>query len=165
MIVELYTFSTDSFVVAEEWNANFKTLYSFSIQHEEAINMSYNTVAFPDSDLTRVFSVAKTKQNSWSLEDTNQVFVEPEQEYYKTLLSGQDLIINIKKNMNGEARILVKTSEDLSQKFFTINYNGNTIIEHQDNYYNNLVLRAGYYYIMIHESNNVAQVKLIWTGV
>lgn len=164
MITELYTFSTDSFVVAEEWNANFKTLYSVALQHEESINIGRETIAFPDSDLTQLFSVIKTQPNSRIIEN-NSVIVGTEQEYYGTLYSGQSLQIQIPKDINGEARVLVYLTQDVTQKFYNIVYDGTTVIEYVDNYYDGLILPSGYYYIMIYEGNNIAQVKLIWTGV
>ena len=164
MITELYTFSTDSFVVAEEWNANFKTLYSVSGQHEESINIGRETIAFPDSDFTQLFSVIKTQPNSHSIEN-NSIVVGTEQEYYGTLYSGQDLQIHIPKDMNGEARVLVYLTQDTTLKFFNITYDGTTVIEYADNRYDTLWFPSGYYYIMIYEGNDIAQVKLIWTGV
>ena len=163
MITELYTFSTNSFVVAEEWNANFKTLYSVSGQHEEAINIGWQTIAFPDSDFTQLFAAIKSKPNS-SIIDGNDVTVAVEQEFYKTLYSGQDLNITIPHGMDGESRVLVYLTNNRTSKFFTIHYTGSTLIEYLDNYYNGLTLPSGYYYIMIYEGNDIAQVKLIWTG-
>jgi signal recognition particle subunit SRP54 len=40
MITELYTFSPSSYVVAEEWNGNFRVLYNTTLAHMEAIVLS-----------------------------------------------------------------------------------------------------------------------------
>lgn len=160
MIVELYTFSPGSFIVADEWNANFKVIYQEAYKQDEAIIDAYNELAFPNSDLTNVFNAVKTWFNSEGLRG-NSVTVEPEQEYYKTLANSETLNITIKPGMNGEARILFQLQENRTQLPFSINYTGIKIINHYENY----VFRSGYYYIMIYESNGTAQVKLIWTGV
>lgn len=160
MITQLYTFSTGSYVVADEWNANFRVLHNTSLVHKESIIDGQNTVAFPSSDLSNVFASVKNQPNS-SFIPGNTVVVAPEQEYYKTLSSGQDLTINIPTGMNAEARVLIQIQEDRSLLPFSVNYTGTLIVNH----YNNYVFRAGHYYIMIYETNGVAQVKLIWTGV
>ena len=89
MITQLYTFSTGSYVVADEWNANFRVLYNTSLSHQDAITDAKNTIAFPLSDLSGVFSAVKGQPNS-SFIPGNTVVIAPEQEYYKTLASGQD---------------------------------------------------------------------------
>jgi hypothetical protein len=160
MITELYLFSPGSYVVADEWNANFKTLYQVNIEHSTAITDAYNNIAFPNSDLTAVFNAVKSQYNSYAI-GGNTVSVSVENEYYKTLSSGEDLVINIPTGMCGEARVLIQLQEDRSLLPFSVNYAGTTIINH----YNNYAFWAGYYYIMIYETNGVAQVKLIWTGV
>lgn len=160
MITQLYTFSPGSYVVAEEWNANFRTLYNVNVAHLEAITDANSTIAFPNSDLTDVFNAVRSQLNSFAIPG-NTVTVAPECEYYKTLANGQDLVINIPQGLNSEARVLIMIQENRSLLPFSVNYSGTKIINH----YNNYVFRPGYYYIMIYETNNVAQVKLIWTGV
>lgn len=160
MITELYTFSPSSFVVAEEWNANFRVLYNTVSAHMEAIADAQATIAFPDSDLTGVYNAVRSQLNSFAIPGTT-VTVAPECEYYKTLASGQDLVINIPTGLNAEARVLIRIQEDRSLLPFSVNYDGTLIVNH----YNNFVFRSGYYYVMIYETNGVAQVKLIWTGV
>lgn len=160
MITELYLFSPGSYVVADEWNANFKTLYKVNIEHSTAITDAYNDIAFPNSDLTAVFNAVKSQYNSHHI-DGNTVSVNVENEYYKTLSSGEDLVINIPTGMCGEARVLIQLQEDRSLLPFSVNYAGTTIINH----YNDVGYDAGYYYVMIYETNGVTQVKLIWTGV
>lgn len=160
MITQLYTFSAGSYVVAEEWNANFRTLYKANLAHEEAIVDAQAQIAFPTSDLTDLFSAVNSQLNSFAIAG-NTVTVAPECEYYKTLANGQDLAINIPTGLNAEARVLIRIQEDRSLLPFSVNYDGTLIVNH----YNNFVFRAGYYYIMIYETNGIAQVKLIWTGV
>ena len=161
MITELYTFSPGSFVIADEWNTNFRVLYNTAQEHKTAIVDAYNTIAFPTSDLSTIFTAVRNQQNSFVI-DGNSITVFPECEYYKVLGSGQDLNITVQSGLNAEARILIQLQEDRILLPFSVNYTGGTLIV---NHYNNYTFWAGYYYIMIYESNGVAQVKLIWTGV
>ena len=160
MITELYTFSPDSYVVAEEWNANFRTVQKVNSLHAEAITDEQNIIAFPNSDLSGVFNAVKQSANSHEIPGYT-VDIAPEQEYYKTLSNGNDLVINIPTGLNAESRILIQIQNDRSLLPFSINYSGTKIINH----YDNNVFWAGYYYIMIYETNGLAQIKLIWTGV
>lgn len=160
MITQLYTFSVGSYVVADEWNANFNTLYNVNLAHEEAIIDAQNTIAFPDSDLTTVFNSVRGWANSFFI-GGDTVVVAPQCEYYKTLATAQDLAINIPTGLNSEVRVLIQLTNDRSLRPFTVNYNGTTIINDYDN--NNFL--AGFYYIMIYESNNTAMIKVIGTGV
>ena len=161
MIIELYTFSPGSYVVADEWNANFRTIYKANMSHKESIDDMYNDLAFPDSDLSDVFSSVNSRPNSYEISG-NRIVVAPEQEYYKVLSSSQDLIIHIDPGLNAESRILIQTQEDRYSKPFLIEYTG-TIVENK--FVNTPFYAAGFYYIFIYETNGVAQVKLIWTGV
>lgn len=160
MITELYTFAPSSYVIADEWNANFRVIYNENLAHVQATADALATVAFPTSDLTDLFDVVRSYPNSYNIPGTS-VTVAPECEYYKTLGNGEDLVINIPTGMNAEARVLIRIQADRSLLPFSVNYAGTLIVNH----YNNFVFRSGYYYIMIYESNGVAQVKLIWTGV
>ena len=162
MITQLYTFSPGSYVVAEEWDANFRTLYNVNIAHLEAITDANSTIAFPDSDLTGVYSAVRSQLNSFAIPG-NTVTVAPECEYYKTLANGQDLVINIPTGLNAEARVLIRIQDDRTLLPFSITYAGTTDINY--GFYNYNYFRSGYYYVMIYETNGVAQVKLIWTGV
>ena len=121
----------------------------------------YNDLAFPNSDLSGVYAAIKSRPNSHKIEG-NTVVVAPEQEYYKVLPNGQDLVINIPTGLNAEARILIQTQNNRSLLPFSVNYSGTKKIYY--GYYGYNYFRAGYYYIMIYETNGVAQVKLIWTG-
>lgn len=161
MITDLYTFSPGSFVVADEWNANFRVLYNTAQEHKEAITDANTTIAFPTSDLSGVFASVKGQPNSYYIPG-NSVVVSPECEYYKTLGSGQDLVINIPTGLNAESRILIQLQENRSLLPFSVNYDGVSDINY--GFYDYNYFRSGYYYIMIYESNGVAQVKLIWTG-
>lgn len=162
MITELYLFTPGSYVVADEWNANFKTLYQVNVDHSTAITDAYNELAFPNSDFTALFNAVKSQYNSYAIAG-NTVNINTENEYYKILSSGEDLVINIPTNMCGEARILIQIQETRTLTPFTINYAGTTDID--IGFYNYEYFRPGFYYIMIYETNGVAQVKLIWTGV
>lgn len=162
MITELYTFSPGSFVVADEWNANFSALKKSNKEHQESIEDANDSIAFPNSDLSTLFNTVKTQFNSFVIPG-NSITVGVEQEYYKILSSGQNLSITIPQNLNGSARILIKLQENRTLLPFSINYTGVTDINY--GFYNYNYFRSGFYYIMIHESNNLAQVKLIWTGV
>lgn len=162
MITELYNFAPGSYVVADEWNGNFSALYKINVAHEETIQDCYDIYAFPYSDLTDVFNAVNNKPNSHFVEG-NSITVHAEQEYYKTLASGQNINITIPTNMNGECRVLIQIQELRTILPFVINYSGTSIINY--GFYNYNYFRAGYYYIMIHEMNGIAQVKLIWTGV
>ena len=165
MITQLYVFSPGSFVVAEEWNANFRVIYRESITQKEAIADAFSTVAFPDSDLSAVYAQIRARGDSTNIDGKDAVDIAAGHEYYKTLANGEDLQINIDGNMNGEARILFKTEEDRSLLPFSASFvggvQGTVIIDHD----NNFNFPAGSYYIMIYVTNRVAQLKLIWTGV
>lgn len=162
MITELYTFSTSSFVVADEWNANFNVLYNENIAHQEAIVDAQNSIAFPDSDVTDLVNAVRSQLNSFIIPGTS-IVVSPECEYYKVLANGEDLVINIPDNFDSECRILIQIQNTRTLMPFSINYNGITKINY--GYYDYKYFRSGYYYIMIYETNGLAQVKLIWTGV
>jgi hypothetical protein len=168
MITQLYVFSPGSYVVAEEWNSNFRVLYQTASAHTEAINDAYATIAFPDSDMSGVFAQVRARDDSHFIPGTAAVVavdIAASHEYYKTLATGQDLFINISQTMNGEARILLQLQEDRQLMPFDAAFAGGFQGEVIINHYNNYVFRAGFYYIMIYVTNGVAQLKLIWTGV
>lgn len=160
MIIQLYTFAPGSYVVADEWNSNFNTIYKANLAHTEAIVDANSSIAFPNSDMSDIYSAVLSQPNSFNISGTS-VTISPECEYYKTLSNGEDLFINIPSGFNSEARVVIQIQNDRSLLPFSVGYSGTTIINHYDNY----VFRAGYYYIMIYETNGVAQAKLIWTGV
>lgn len=160
MINKLYSFTLGTFVVADEWNANFKAIADSNNACNIAIKDAEISVAFPDSDLSGLFNAVKSAPNSFEIAG-NSVVVQPECEYYKALSSGEDLQIQIPKGLNSEARVVIKTPDNRTLLPFSVLYNGQLIVNH----YNNNVFRAGYYFVLIYETNGVAQVKLIWTGV
>lgn len=160
MINQLYTFTVGTYVVADEWNANFKALANSNADCVQAIEDAKMSVAFPDDDLTRLFNAVRKKPNSFAIAGST-VIVQPECEYYKALTAGEDLAIQIPTGLNAEARVLIQIQDYRSLLPFSIGYSGTTIINH----YNDVGYDAGYYYVMIYETNGVAQVKLIWTGV
>lgn len=159
MINKLNVFSENTYVVAEEWNTNFRVLNQSNEDCATAINDANEQLAFSNGDLSGVYAKVKSEQNSTQIPGLG-VTVSAEQEYYKTLSSNQDLQIGIPLGMNGEARIAIYIPDNRSQKPFSIEYSGTQII----NYYNATEFVAGYYYIMIYETNGVTMVKLIWTG-
>ena len=168
MITQLYVFSPGSYVVAEEWNSNFRVLYQTTYAHTEAIEDAYATIAFPDSDLSGVFAPIRARDNSRFIPGDSAVVafdIASGHEYYKTLALGQDLFINIPHTMNGRARVLFQIQEDRQLLPFDAAFDSGYQGEVNINHYNNNVFRAGYYYIMIYVTNGVAQLKLIWTGV
>ena len=120
MITQLYSFSPGSYVTAEEWNANFKVLDNTNKQHAEALDDAYENLAFPNGDLSQVYSRARVFANSFSI-DGNTVVLSPQCEYYKVLSSGQGLTINIPEGFNSEARILIQTQENRSLLPFSVN--------------------------------------------
>lgn len=164
MITQLYIFSPGSYVVAEEWNANFRIIYQTTHLHREAIYDAYSVIAFPDSDLSGVFAQVRARGDSSFIEG-NSVDIAASQEYYKTLASGEDLFIGIPGDMNGEARIILKLEENRQLLPFSAAFvggiPGTVIINHSESY----AFDAGYYFIMIYVTNRVAQIKVIWTGV
>lgn len=160
MINQLYTFTVGTYVVADEWNANFKALANSNADCVQAIADAEVSVVFPDDDLTQLFNVVRKKPNSFAIPG-DTVTVAPECEYYKTLANGQDLAIQIPTGLNAEARVLIRIQEDRSLLPFSVNYDGIANVNY--GLYN--VFNSGYYYVMIYETNGVAQVKLIWTGV
>lgn len=163
MINKLYTFSLGTYVVAEEWNTNFDAVNKSNIECANAIKDAEAELAFPDSDLTQLFNSVRKRPNSFKIEGNKpSVLVQPECEYYRELLDGVDLAIEIPVGLNAESRIAIKISDNRRLLPFSVSYKGEELIV---NHYDNYVFRAGYYFILIYETNGLAQVKLIWTGV
>lgn len=158
MITQLYTFSAGSYVVAEEWNANFRTIHQANVLHEEAITDMQTQIALSNGDLTELFSVIKGRFNSNAI-GGDSVTVAPECEYYKTLSSGEDLVINIPTGLSGEARVLIRTQEDRPLKPFTINYSGTK----QESLGTLATFPTGTYMLFIFEANGLAQIKVTKT--
>lgn len=161
MINQLYTFTVGTYVVADEWNANFKVLANSNADCVQAIEDAEVSVAFPDDDLTQLFNAVRKKPDSEGFSSTEQSItlnIAAGKEYYGTLTGTQDLFLSIPKNMNGEARVAVMVAQERSLRFFDA---PGAIIN--DGGFDKF--RAGYYFILIYETNGLAQVKLIWTGV
>lgn len=159
MITELYTFTPGSYVVADEWNANFRVLYNTNLAHLEAINDAWATVAFPTSDLTSVFNAVRSQPNSFAIPG-DTVTIAPECEYYKTLSGEETLDIDIPNGFSAESRIMIKIPDDRAIEtppYVIINYTGQIIEDSGDleSY------KAGTYSIFIFESNGLAQIKVL----
>lgn len=159
MINQLYTFTVGTYVVADEWNANFKALANSNADCVQAMADAEVSVAFPDDDLTQLFNAVRKKPNSFAIAGST-VIVQPECEYYKALADGEDLAIQIPTGLNAEARIAIKISDDRDLQPFSVFYEG----ELKVNVGMGEFFSKGVYFIMIHETNGLAQVKLIWTG-
>lgn len=158
MITQLYTFSPGSYVVAEEWNANFRTIEKANVLHAETIVDAKATIAFPDSDMTDLFAAVNKQLNSFAVSG-NTITISPETEYYKTLSSGQDLIINIPTGLCANARVIIRIQEDRSLQPFTINYSGTK----QETLGLITEFTAGTYILFIYETNGLAQIKITKT--
>ena len=159
MINQLYTFTVGTYVVADEWNSNFKALANSNADCVQAIEDAEVSVAFPDDDLTQLINAVRKKPNSFAIAGST-VIVQPECEYYKALADGEDLAIQIPTGLNAEARIAIKISDDRDLQPFSVFYEG----ELKVNVGMGEFFSKGVYFIMIHETNGLAQVKLIWTG-
>lgn len=160
MINKLYSFTLGTFVVADEWNANFKAIADSNNACNIAIKDAEVSVAFPDSDLSGLFNAVKSAPNSFEIAG-NSVVIQPECEYYKALADGEDLAIQIPTGLNAEARVAIYLPSERSLLPFSVLYDGEQVVDY------GLVekFREGYYFILIYETNGLAQVKLIWTGV
>lgn len=161
MINSLYSFSPDSNVVADEWNANFRALQDNTNDCADAIVDANNEIAFPDSDLSGLFAAVKARPNSFGIPGT-AITISPECEYYKTLLNGEDLSVQIPMNFNSEARIAIRILDDRTLLPFSVLYAGKkTNIDY--GLYE--IFNAGVYFILIYEiAGEQAFIKLIWTG-
>ena len=160
MINKLYSFALGTFIVADEWNANFKAIADSNNACNIATKDAEISVAFPDSDLSGLFNAVKSAPNSFEIAG-NSVVVQPECEYYKALSSGEDLEIQIPTGLNAEARVAIYLPDERLLLPFSVLYDGEQVVDY------GLVeqFREGYYFILIYETNGLAQVKLIWTGV
>lgn len=161
MINQLYTFTVGTYVVADEWNANFKALANSNADCVQAIEDTEVSVAFPDDDLTQLFNAVRKRPDSEAFTSTEQSItlnMVAGKEYYGILTGTQDLFLSIPRNMNGEARVAVRVDQERDLRFFETTEGA--IIN--DGGFDKF--RAGYYFILIYETNGLAQVKLIWTG-
>ena len=164
MIIQLYTFAPGSYVVADEWNANFRAIYNANLAHVEAIQDMNNKLAFKNGDLSSVYAAVRSQPNCFEISGTT-VTVEPECEYYKDLPDGLDLNIVIPNSgLNASVRVLIRTSNLRTLLPAIVTYNGQEV-KISFGEYEYMYFPAGMYYIMIYETNGFAQAKLIWTGV
>jgi len=159
MINRLNIFNEATFVVADEWNANFRVLNQSNYDCAKATEDAEAAVATPESDMTAIFNRMRSQQNSFYIQGNNVVLF-PECEYFKPLASGQDVNIVIPTGFNAEARVVLYIPDERQLLPFTISYNGNLIV----NYGGFLKFRPGVYFVMIYEIAGTAMVKLLWTG-
>lgn len=161
MITQLYTFSPSSFVLADEWNANFSVLNKSTIEHLQWIQDAYNDIAFPNSDLTNIFNAVYNYINSRSFTGTSLHITSPNVEYWNgtAITTGQQLAINVEK-INGEARILFKTTGTRTQDAIAITYAGGS---GNINYISNSDVwkPAGVKAVFLYETNNKLNVRLV----
>lgn len=160
MIKQLNVFSVGSYVVAKEWNDNFRILFESNETSGESIQDALQDLAFLDKDLSQLFAAVRQKQNSFSIEG-NLINVAPECEYYKTLASGEDLNVQIPVGFSGEFRVWVKYSQNRVLTPVNILYSGNVV-------WNNGIadwLSAGTKLLSVFVINGTAYVKMIRTGV
>lgn len=160
MIQQLNIFSVDSYVVADDWNANFKVIEQSNEECKQAITDANEQIAFPDSDLEPLFESIREKPNSFAIPATN-VIIAPQSEYYKTLTSGQDLNIQIPTGLNSEARIILKLNDQRTLLPISITYSGTQTLFTGDF----SVYPAGFYFIFIYETAGNAIIKMVKTGV
>lgn len=156
MINSLYSFSPDSNVVADEWNANFNALAQSNNNCAVGVSDANNELAFLDSDLTGAYTAIRARQNSFPVGGTS-VIVSPQCEYYKTLLSGEDLNIQVPSGFNSEARIWIQITDERDLLPFSVAYPGTV----KTNYGGILNFQAGYYLIVLYEINNILQLKMV----
>ena len=159
MINQLYTFTVGTYVVADEWNSNFKALANSNADCVQAIADAEVSVAFPDEDLSPLFNAVRKKPNSFAIAGST-VVVQPECEYYKAFTDGEDLAIQIPTGLNAEARIAIYLPNERSLLPFNVLYDGEQVVDYGEFD----TFRQGHYFILIYETNGLAQVKLIWTG-
>lgn len=156
MIQQLYIFSGGSYVVAEDWNANFGALKTSNDNCETAITDANNALAFPDSDLTSLYTALKSQLNSFRIPGTS-IVISPECEYTKALNETQELYITVPENFNSEARIVFSTPNTRNFIPFHFNYEGTV------NYLDDITSwqNPGMKFVFLYETNGNLYVKLI----
>lgn len=161
MINQLYTFTVGTYVVADEWNANFKAVSTSNTECKQAIEDANTDIAFKDGDLSGVFDAVRAKPNSRSISGDTQL-LSAGTEYYKTLLDGETLTLVVPENMNGESRVIIKIQDDrdLTPVVIGESYNGEVFITGLDR----VKFKSGIYYLFILEQNGVLMVKTIKKG-
>lgn len=162
MIERLYTFTEGTFVVASDWNANFKAIRDSIISCAGAIIDANNALAFEDTDMTAIYSQIYQRQNSFNIPGTT-VTVQNDCEYYKDLNTGEHLTVTIPQTgLNGQARVIIRTKADDVLQPVTIMYKGKEVEMSGGlaQWY-----EAGMKFIFIYEINGKAYAKIIKTGV
>ncbi len=163
MITQLYIFSPGSYVVADEWNANFRIILSTNLLHQEAIADAFQIVMFQGGDYSAIYNRIDNTTNSWEIPGST-VDVKPDCEYYKEFLGNDEQIaVPVSTGqLNGEARIVIKTISNRVLTPVVITYNGT-----QDNvvWENGIAqwYNAGMKFIFLLERNGKLYVKMIAT--
>lgn len=161
MINQLYTFTVGTYVVADEWNANFKALANSNANCAQAIEDAEVSVAFPDDDLTQLFNAVRKKPNSFVIETDNQL-LSAGYEYYKILADGETLTLVVDENMNGECRVVIKTQDDRDSPPVVVgdSYTGEKVITGLDR----VKFKAGTWFLFVVEQNGTLIIKTIRHG-
>lgn len=168
MITELYTFTPGSYVVADEWNANFSVLSNVAEQHNEAVVDAYNLLAFSNSDLSTVFENVDNYINSFQFTGTSIAVLSPNMEYWQnrleTITESQQLVIRVGK-INGEARVFFQTSgtRDIALPPFLINYDGG---DENINFIDDSRVwqDAGIKCLLFYETNDKLNIRMVRAG-
>lgn len=163
MIEKLNVFSAGTFVNCNDWNANFRTLNNYANYCTTYIGDAEQSIATETDDMTYIFSAIKTFRNSTPVVNNVISRVEPENEYYTTLLRSTDhLVINVPKGINACARFIFKINNryELSDAPFIISYDGETTI----NVGELQSYESGTYMLFLYESKNQCIIKLMMTG-
>lgn len=162
MITQLYIFSPGSYVVADEWNANFRVLRDTNVLHQESIVDANNLILFQGGDYTAVYNRVNNEPNSRLAETTIQN-PKVDNEYYRIIQGEQQLFVTVAPGtLNGEARIVVQTTQNNVLPPVVITYGGS-----QDNVvWPNGIAQwylAGMKFIFLLERSGKLYVKMIAT--
>ena len=160
MITQLYVFSPGSFVVAEEWNANFRVLLNTNLIHQESIVDASDVIMTTSDDYTQIYNAVNSKKNSQDAAGLSiQVLVD--NEYRKSLSAGQQLVANVGR-ISGEARIILQTAQNDVLSPLQINYAGGN----ENVVWENGIAQwyaAGMKFVFLLERNGKLYVKMIAT--
>lgn len=159
MINQLYTFSGGSYVVADDWNANFGALNTSNENCGEAIEDAQDALAFPNSDLSSLFAALNSQLNSFHI-PSNSITVEAQCEYYRTLNETQVLTVTVPAGMKSEARIIFSVPNDRITRPIQFNYTGTVNYQEDITAWNT----AGTKFVFLYETNSNLYVKLLSTG-
>lgn len=160
MITQLYVFSPGSYVIAEEWNANFRVLMNTNLAHQEFIVDTADILMFQSGDYTQIYNVVNSRTNSQEVPGLSvQVLVD--NEYRKSLTADQQLVINVGR-ICGEARIIIQTAANSVLSPIRINYVGGDENVVWENGIAQWYL-AGMKFVFLLERNGKLYVKMIAT--